>query len=292
MWFATVKGVVRLDPEHMHWNEVPPPVRIERITVDHRDVDARNASRIGPARSLIEFNFFAASLTIPSRVRFRYKLEGFDRQWKFSEDADRYRHVTYGRLPYGYYTFRIRAGNEDGIWNEKGDTLSFFLRPFFYETTWFKLSLSAILLLSGAAAVVVRRKMRRPYKKSNLKPEQIVLYQKQLQVYMENEKPFLDPQLTLRRLAEQMTIPLHHLSQVINDKFGLNFNEFINNFRIAKAKQMLSDPKSKEYKLLTIAFEVGFNNKTTFNQVFKKKCGETPSEFRRRSITGKNEKKG
>jgi AraC-like DNA-binding protein len=292
IWFASVKGVVRLDPEHLHWNGVPPPVRIDRITIDHKEADTRNTGRIGPVRSLIEFDFSAASLSIPSRVKFRYKLEGFDQGWRSGVDSDRYRHVTYGRLPSGDYTFRVRAGNEDGVWNEKGESLPFSLRAFFYETAWFKLSLLTVSLLGGVTAVAVRRKMRRPYKKSNLKSEQIALYQKQLEVYMESEKPFLDPQLTLRRLAEYISIPPHHLSQVINDKFDLNFNEFINNYRIAKAKQMLSDPKSKEYKLLTIAFEVGFNNKTTFNQVFKKKCGATPSEFRHRSIAGKNEKKG
>jgi ligand-binding sensor domain-containing protein/AraC-like DNA-binding protein len=292
MWFATIKGVVRLDPEHLHWNGVPPPLRIDRITVDRREIDARYASRIGPARSLIEFDFSAASLSVPSRVKFHYKLDGFDREWRSSEEADRYRHVTYGRLASGDYTFRLRAGNEDGVWNEKGDALAFFLRPFFYETAWFKISLLTVFLLGGTITAVARRKIRRPYKKSNLKPEQVALYQKQLQVYMDSEKPFLDPQLTLRRLADQISIPLHYLSQVINDKFGLNFNEFINGYRIAKARQILSDPKSKDYKLLTIAYEVGFNNKTTFNQVFKKVCGEPPSEYRRRFIAGNNEKKG
>jgi AraC-like DNA-binding protein len=67
---------------------------------------------------------------------------------------------------------------------------------------------------------------------------------------------------------------------VINQRFHKNFNDFINDYRIEEAKKMLGHKKTRDYKLLTIAYEVGFNSKTTFNVVFKKKVGMTPSQYR------------
>ncbi|MBW6492346.1 MAG: AraC family transcriptional regulator [Lentimicrobium sp.] len=97
---------------------------------------------------------------------------------------------------------------------------------------------------------------------------------------MNTEKPYLDADLTLPQLATRLQIPSHLLSRVINEKFGLNFFDFINQYRVDELKSKLNNPEFDNLSLLGIAFECGFNSKSAFNRVFKKITGLTPSEFK------------
>lgn len=99
--------------------------------------------------------------------------------------------------------------------------------------------------------------------------------------YINTNKPYLEPDLTLPKLAEELNISTHHLSQVINEKHERNFADFINSYRVAEVKRKIQDPEFKNYSLLGIAFESGFNSKSAFNRVFKNQTGMTPSEFRK-----------
>lgn len=99
--------------------------------------------------------------------------------------------------------------------------------------------------------------------------------------YLQAEKPYLDSDLTLPKLAEDLNISTHHLSQVINEMHGENFFTFINTYRVAEVKRKIQDPKFEKYSLLGIALESGFNSKSAFNRVFKNLTGMTPSEFRK-----------
>ncbi len=115
--------------------------------------------------------------------------------------------------------------------------------------------------------------------KDKFKPEQI----EALTAYMAREKPYLLPALTLEKLASQLQIPARTLSNIINRQFACNFFEFINSYRIEEAKRLLSDNGSAQKTMLDIMYEVGFNSKGTFNTLFKKKVGMTPSEYRRQA---------
>ena len=97
--------------------------------------------------------------------------------------------------------------------------------------------------------------------------------------YMDSNKPYLKSDLKISELADSLTVPAYHLSQLINDEFLVNFYDFINKYRVEEAKKLLiEDPRN--YKILAIAYEVGFNSKATFNRVFKKFTDLTPSEFK------------
>ncbi|SMO40481.1 transcriptional regulator, AraC family [Saccharicrinis carchari] len=98
--------------------------------------------------------------------------------------------------------------------------------------------------------------------------------------YFKTERPYLEPDLTLPKLAKSLNVPHHHLSQVINEVYGQNFFDFINKYRVEEVKNKIVDPQFDNYSLLGIAFESGFNSKSAFNRVFKKFTGKTPSEFR------------
>ena len=98
---------------------------------------------------------------------------------------------------------------------------------------------------------------------------------------MNKDKPFLNSELSLVKLAELLNITPHILSYLINKGFNQNFYQFINHYRVEEAKKLIIDPKIAHLSLLGIAFEVGFNSKTVFNTSFKKITGQTPSEFKR-----------
>jgi AraC-like DNA-binding protein len=107
---------------------------------------------------------------------------------------------------------------------------------------------------------------------------------KQVAEYMEKEKPYLMPALTLDKLAAQLKMQPRILSHLINRHFACNFFEFINSYRVEESKRMLADPLCSEKNMLDLMFDVGFNSKASFNTLFKKKVGMTPSEFRKQAI--------
>ena len=98
---------------------------------------------------------------------------------------------------------------------------------------------------------------------------------------MELEKVYTDGDLTLQKLATKLSIPVQHLSQVVNEHHQQNILEFINAHRVEEAKRRLRDPEKKHLSILAIAEDVGFNSKSSFNAVFKKYTNVTPSEFRK-----------
>jgi len=120
------------------------------------------------------------------------------------------------------------------------------------------------------------------YNRSGLSAEDAVQYHKDLLELMNSSKPYLDPKLKLSDLAEKLEISVNHLSQVINQYEEKNFFDFVNSFRIDEFKKRAADPAFANYNILAIALDAGFNSKSSFNQVFKKNTGQTPSEYVKR----------
>lgn len=102
---------------------------------------------------------------------------------------------------------------------------------------------------------------------------------KKLVDYIDVEKPYLNPELSLQELADKIDVKRHYLSSVINQKHNKNFYEFINEYRIEEVKGMLIDPENKHFKLMSIAYDSGFNSKASFNRIFKQMTNMTPSQF-------------
>ncbi|KUG24791.1 transcriptional regulator, arac family [hydrocarbon metagenome] len=119
------------------------------------------------------------------------------------------------------------------------------------------------------------------YATSSLKDIEKEKLIKRLTESMEDEKPYLNENLTLKELANKLETTPNNLSQIINEKFNKNFYEFINEYRIKEVKSLLANPNYSHYSMLGIAFECGFNSKSTFNSVFKQFTGKTPTEFKK-----------
>jgi AraC-like DNA-binding protein len=111
----------------------------------------------------------------------------------------------------------------------------------------------------------------------------VAIIKSKLNELMEQQKPFLDSELNLIKLSKLINITPHHLSYVINAGFSENFFRFINTYRVEKAKELLVNADMNKLSMLGIAFESGFNSKTSFNTTFKKITGMTPSDFKKRS---------
>ena len=126
------------------------------------------------------------------------------------------------------------------------------------------------------------------YARSAITPEMVALLTDKLTHLVDNEKVFLKNDLTLRELSEQMQASTHHVSQLLNEKMNQNFYELINYHRVQEVMRRLSSDKYKNLKILAIAFDSGFNSKTTFNTAFKKYSGSSPTEFRTNKISSKN----
>jgi AraC-like DNA-binding protein len=112
---------------------------------------------------------------------------------------------------------------------------------------------------------------------NTIKNEQI----EQLKSYMKTEEPFLDPSLTVKSLSEKINMPHRELSVLINQELGQHFFDFVNSYRIEKAKSILKDNTNTKLTILEILYEVGFNSKSSFNTAFKKHTGQTPTAFRK-----------
>lgn len=156
LWFATPKGLVEVDPGHFPVNDVPPPVALESFTVDDVPRSADSWSKIEAGAVHFQFDYAGLSFTAPQKVRYRYMLEGFDKEWT---DAGTRRTAYYTNIPPGTYTFRVQAANNDGLWNRDGVSLQFKLEPHFYQTFWFYAVLT--LCLAGLVVLYLKRRLLR-----------------------------------------------------------------------------------------------------------------------------------
>jgi signal transduction histidine kinase len=145
LWLTTSQGVAVLDPDHLESNPLPPPVHILGLQADGRRIDLMLPVKLRPLTRNLQFSFTGVSLTVPRKVRFRYRLEGFDHEW---HDGGTTREASYTNLTPGSYTFRVCAANNDGIWNDTGAALTFVLIPAWFQTLWFRL-LCAVAVVLG-----------------------------------------------------------------------------------------------------------------------------------------------
>lgn len=129
---------------------------------------------------------------------------------------------------------------------------------------------------------IVETKIKK-YERSTLTNDKADFHLQDLLNLMKEKKPYLDNELTLAKLADELSIPQHHLSQIINEKIGQNFFDFINSYRIEEAKKLLTSHEGGMLTILAIAEEVGFNSKSAFNNAFKKVTNTTPSEYRKQN---------
>jgi PAS domain S-box-containing protein len=147
LWFPTIKGAAVIDPDHLVTNPFPPPVLIEAVKYGNQPIEPLNALTLPPGSGQLEFHYAGLSFLAPAKVRFRYKLEGFDKDWV---DAGGRTVAYYTNLPPRTYHFRVIACNNDGVWNHGGATLTLTLQPHVYQTVPFYAGCVLVLLLAAS----------------------------------------------------------------------------------------------------------------------------------------------
>ncbi len=144
LWFSASDGISWVDPANISTNALPPPVLIRSVRANGRHTGSLTNLALPPRTINLQIGYTALSLTVPEKVRFRYRLEGVDKDW---QDAGTRREAFYNGLGPGKYHFRVIACNNDGVWNEEGAYLDFVIAPTWYQTTWFRLLCVAAFLV-------------------------------------------------------------------------------------------------------------------------------------------------
>lgn len=158
MWFSTIKGVAMIDPSSVARNEQPPPVVVEQALFDGEQTAINERAELPPGTSRFDFHYAGLSFVAPEKVRYRYKLEGFDKDWV--EGGDR-RAAYYTSLAAGDYRFLVVASNNDGVWSTTPASFAFTLRPHFYRTYWFyTLCVAGLALLAWQLYALRLRQVR------------------------------------------------------------------------------------------------------------------------------------
>lgn len=286
LYYPTVTGISVFDPMNMVDKLDPPKVIIEDLLVDDVSILSEEKIAIPYGCDRMEIRFTAFDYEAPEKLRFRYQLVGYDTGFIDVNSNDKCI-AEYLNPDPGRYRFIVRAANNDGVWSEEEATLEFeVLLPLYGKPIFFIISI--LVFLSVAGTVILTRHKKKikkrleKYKTSALDPERADEIVPKLLEFMEGEKVFLNPDLTLKELSQRLRIHYNHLSRIINERFGLSYNDFINQYRIEEAKRRLSDSAFKGKTVLEILYDTGFYSKSVFNTAFKKFTGMTPTEYRKR----------
>lgn len=153
LWFPTLRGLVGVDPARLRSNSTVPPVVIHSVLVDGRPVAGVSPVELPPRTGKIEIHFDGLSFQAPEKVRFRYRLEGFEASWV---DAGTRRSAFYTSLPPGDFVFRVVAANNDGVWNETGARFAFRLKPGLHQRLGFRVGSVVVLLLAVGTGYALR----------------------------------------------------------------------------------------------------------------------------------------
>lgn len=149
LWFANGSVLQMIDPDHLAENPIVPPVHVEDIVANQRHYSTEGDVRLPKLTKDLQIDYTALSFVAPQKVQFRYRLDGYDKDW---HDPGKRRQAFYTDMAPGNYQFRVIASNNEGLWNETGAAVPFFIAPAFYQTLWFYLLCA---LIAAASACVL-----------------------------------------------------------------------------------------------------------------------------------------
>jgi ligand-binding sensor domain-containing protein len=167
IWFSLNRGISVVDPARLARNAAPAIVHVQTISADGKAFRLQEATHIPGGRQRITFGYTGLSLSVPERVRFRYRLDGYDSGWSEPTGA---REAGYTNLPPRSYRFRVIASNPDGVWNSNEGAIAFAVDPLFWQTWWFRTG--AVLACAGAILAFYRLRMRQLTRRLNLRFEE------------------------------------------------------------------------------------------------------------------------
>jgi ligand-binding sensor domain-containing protein/AraC-like DNA-binding protein len=315
MWFPTVEGIAVRSIFPVETEK--PHLAMDKIFVDGREINTDNIINAKESVSLFEVKFTASRFVHPESLKVQYILSPHESEWSDLSKQQRGLAV-FQKIDPGKYVFKVKATDDSGSIEEisfdlivKRGSVSLFVRYSFFGFLLFLFIWSAYRFFISAN--LKRRNDAHKdqkssdkldesdtggttsedgkYEKSRLDDSVMAEYGNEIRDLMESEKLYTDSDLTLPALAKKLNLSTNIVSQVINSHFGHNFYTFVNNYRLEEVVEMMKESSFDEKSILEIAYMSGFKSKTTFNTVFKKYKGVTPSEYRKRVEKEKSDDK-
>lgn len=157
VWFLTTKGLVARERGAVRINSTPPAIVFEQAKLDNEIFPLDGVLRVPPGKERVQFQYNALSFTAPGKIKFRYRLEGYDRNWSEPSSS---RTAQYPRIPPGHYSFRVVACNNDGVWNQTGPSAEIISIPFWWETNAFRIT-AAFVAVAAVTGIYRLKKARR-----------------------------------------------------------------------------------------------------------------------------------
>jgi|GEM_PF-1693231 len=298
VWLPTFRGVIEFTAADVDMESPSVPVLIEKVVMDGKEffIDTFSNMIFPHNTEKIEIYFSVIDMQFILDLKIKYQLDGNSPTKRFFEEKvidAAVKKVEFQNLPGGRYHFILMAGSDDKGWNKTSSAaLEFSIKHGFSigEILIFILVIVGAILVFVVSKVVENRRKNQEierifgedarYKTSSLHRKKVNKYMNEILNVMKEEKPYLDPEMSVSKMASRLGIPKEYISQIVNQRFYMNFNQFLNKYRVEEAKKLLLDPKESQFVVLKIGYDVGFNSKSTFNAAFKKFTGLSPSEYR------------
>nr|MBX2876608.1 helix-turn-helix domain-containing protein [Saprospiraceae bacterium] len=247
--------------------------------------------RLATQKNDIGFRFISLNYINASNNRYQYKLEGLDQEWK---DNGSNNTVFFEDLEAGNYTFRVRNSNDSGLAAANEAQVKIFIRASFFTSSLFYALLLGTVLFGGIVLIrhiqslphkikkkIDHSKSTQKYNGSRISLDRSDAIITELRRQMKEEKLYLNPNLKLLDISNQINYPMNEISQVLNQHLNQNFPDFINKYRVEEVKNLMSQEEFQRFTLVAIAQQCGFNSKTSFYRIFKKETGQTPADYLR-----------
>ena len=304
IWWANEKGLVTINKDFNSFNKSEPTILFSDLyingtrysidTLDYLKPTSTSDYKIhiyGKSKNNLEFRFAALNYHNSKMNMYSYYIEGVDKSWSIPSKSNI---VSYKDLPTGGHLLKVLAANNDGIWTKTPTEIKVTISPYFYETFWF-LALVWIIIL-GFIFYFTRKYIFRMRSKiisqfEELKKRQIISNSpiiseersneitEKLITYMQEQKPYLNPELRQIDVLVALGYNLREVSKVLNSQLNQNFPDFVNSFRIAEVSIRVRNNDLEKYTLWAIAMECGFSSKSSFLRAIKKTTNMTPSEY-------------
>jgi len=307
LWFGNAKGLLYVNLKQVDYlKHCPYPVVFTDLQVngsvlssqDKKNFFSNKKIKLSHRENNLTFHFASLSYTNPGAMVYEYKLEGKDDEWLLLSGQNE---VTYSDLPTGSYVFRVRIqGNKDSE-----ARLTITINSFFSLTFWAILVLVTALIwyfgpkylklfknkiLNNEILTLEKYKQQRQlasdtsktdekYKNAKLDDKECKLICEKLFFYIENKKPYTNPDLKIVDISQAINCSSHSLSFIFNQYLIKNYYDFINEYRVKEFQRLISDVKYSKYTLSALAEKSGFSSRASFFKSFKKLTGITPNEY-------------
>ncbi|PXY01696.1 hypothetical protein DF185_09515 [Marinifilum breve] len=287
MYFGGNNGLNSFDPLKFEMNDLQPELKLISVKAEESEAKIKgNELQVYHTYTGLNLQLASMSFCEPEKNRIQYKLES-DSIWKMMPMGSQ--KISLPVLPVGTYKLDVMASNNHMRWSEPVSMLIQVKRDWL-EYIWIIYLLVIFVLIFVFAKLYLKKSTHKGRKKTKEKADSKLPVKNgntkiwneeidSLENFMKDNTPYRDKRLTKAQLAGMMDWSEVQLSNVLRDGLQVSFNDFVNAYRVDEVKQKLKDPQNKDFTLLAIAEDCGFNSKTSFYRIFKKFTDLTPSEY-------------